>query len=1140
MKKYELIIFCIFSMFTREVFSQNDSQNHIVSTTFLDETGTRKLDVVSYYDGLGRETQTVQKNVTCTQGDLVSCKDYDAMGRVCREWMPLPFSNNNGDFIQSSVWTDRGADEPYTKIIYEPSSLGRVLNTWGVGAEWHRRKGIENKYLVNDNSDLLSAVCFEVENDRLKKKGKYKNSELYVEYTSDEDEREIYVFKDKSGNLILERRVDGSECVDTYYVYDERGNLRFVLPPLAADALASTADGLFEVENDNVLGKYAYVYKYDSRNRCNYKKFPGCAGINMAYDVRGNLIFTDNGELRKKRLMEFYRYDKYDRIVMRGVISSSGSVWGSTRYHGTCESYTGNTRCYGYSNSTGLNIKPENIHEVYYYDDYSFLNLFGDRIDSLSYKPKEGYGVKYVNGEAAHLSSNGLQTGHLKKVIDDDDKLFISALYYDNKKRLVQSRTNNYMGGYDCYYYQYDYVGNVLRQAHNHSNPADALFGYEEVYTYGYDAAKRLTDCRHKLKSGQERLLYRNSYDEYGRVIEKSYTEKCKTTYAYNMRNQLTGIQADDLYSQTYTFTNGGNIERTDWYCDYVDFRHTYAYTYDKLDRLVSAKHTANDDIASQFVDYQEYDGEPIYDVSYEYDKHGNITRLQRLGYTGEYLVRSLDDLTYRYDGNRLMAVEAADNDQYVSTFEDEVHEAEECSYDLNGNLVKDNNRNLQNIDYNYLNLPQQIYYGKQDAGKVISYTYATDGTKLKSLYATGTNDILSPIGTLDSNMDNDIVYSDSVVYCDNSLYVKGRLDRILLPDGYIQVTYQTIRGRLVAFYKYYYLMKDHQGSARINISEEYLDDRPSEGCRKAVSYYPFGKAMTGWTKWVNPFKEPYTYTGKKEETMHGLGWYDYGKRFYDPNYRLSFISVDPLCEKYYSISPYAYCANNPIRYVNLQGDSLSMTMVQVYDAMNSTNYAQTTIADLQSQTGLTLSISATTGQVTYAKDANQNPVVTSTTDSNGNIIQVGSATARNALISAISKLDFVNVAINTSNNTSGVSHGSNDIWLSPNQINSFITGSTNIDNRTLGWGMTFMHELHHTQVGGGLHDTPGNPGPVVIQMNIIHSELNAQGGNYGQRLDYGATSVGSYNYIPFDISAQNQLSFGFVPLPINKFLKFK
>jgi RHS repeat-associated protein len=208
----------------------------------------------------------------------------------------------------------------------------------------------------------------------------------------------------------------------------------------------------------------------------------------------------------------------------------------------------------------------------------------------------------------------------------------------------------------------------------------------------------------------------------------------------------------------------------------------------------------------------------------------------------------------------------------------------------------------------------------------VISYTYATDGTKLRALYATGTNNILSPIGVLNTNVDNDIIYSDSTVYCDNSIYVNGKLDKILLPDGYVQVTYRTIRGRLVAFYDYYYTIKDHQGSARINIAEEYLDNRPSEGCRKALSYYPFGKAMNNWISWVVPFKDPYTYTGKKEETMHSLGWYDYGKRFYDPNYRLSFISIDPLCEKYYSISPYVYCANNPIRYVDLQGDSLILS----------------------------------------------------------------------------------------------------------------------------------------------------------------------------------------------------------------------
>lgn len=100
-----------------------------------------------------------------------------------------------------------------------------------------------------------------------------------------------------------------------------------------------------------------------------------------------------------------------------------------------------------------------------------------------------------------------------------------------------------------------------------------------------------------------------------------------------------------------------------------------------------------------------------------------------------------------------------------------------------------------------------------------------------------------------------------------------------------------------------------------------------SEGGQKALSYYPFGKAMNTWTKWVCLFREPYTYTGKKEETMHNLGWYNYGKRFYDPNYRLSFVSVDPLCEKYYSISPYAYCANNPINAIDLRGDSIWYTI---------------------------------------------------------------------------------------------------------------------------------------------------------------------------------------------------------------------
>ena len=52
---------------------------------------------------------------------------------------------------------------------------------------------------------------------------------------------------------------------------------------------------------------------------------------------------------------------------------------------------------------------------------------------------------------------------------------------------------------------------------------------------------------------------------------------------------------------------------------------------------------------------------------------------------------------------------------------------------------------------------------------------------------------------------------------------------------------------------------------------------------------------------------------------MHGLNWYDYGARQYDPAIA-QFTTVDPLCEKYYHISPYVYCGGNPVNRVDIDG----------------------------------------------------------------------------------------------------------------------------------------------------------------------------------------------------------------------------
>ncbi|SFG78361.1 RHS repeat-associated core domain-containing protein [Prevotella sp. KH2C16] len=62
-----------------------------------------------------------------------------------------------------------------------------------------------------------------------------------------------------------------------------------------------------------------------------------------------------------------------------------------------------------------------------------------------------------------------------------------------------------------------------------------------------------------------------------------------------------------------------------------------------------------------------------------------------------------------------------------------------------------------------------------------------------------------------------------------------------------------------------------------------------------------------------------YKYNGKELDRMHGLDWYDYGARHFDASIG-RWMCVDPLVEKYHGISPYAYCLNNPIRYVDPDG----------------------------------------------------------------------------------------------------------------------------------------------------------------------------------------------------------------------------
>jgi len=91
---------------------------------------------------------------------------------------------------------------------------------------------------------------------------------------------------------------------------------------------------------------------------------------------------------------------------------------------------------------------------------------------------------------------------------------------------------------------------------------------------------------------------------------------------------------------------------------------------------------------------------------------------------------------------------------------------------------------------------------------------------------------------------------------------------------------------------------------------------------QQVTNYYPFGAPYADATASKGADVQPYKYNGKELDLMHGLNTYDYGARQHDP-ILARWDRIDRFCEKYYNISPYAYCANNPVRFVDIHGDSI-------------------------------------------------------------------------------------------------------------------------------------------------------------------------------------------------------------------------
>ncbi len=655
----------------------------------------------------------------------------------------------------------------------------------------------------------------------------------------------------------------------------------------------------------------------------------------MQYVNHQNVKFMQDGRMRGKCLYRFYLYDKLSRVVVEGTCTSCNRGKNVTRT--TLDTRQSGFLGTGYVIGHDLRLENPKLEVVNYYDNYDYLNL------PLA---KSNHGLDWQQQITSGTNTTGLVTGTYS--VSSDNSPLLDVFCYNAKGQVIQSYRVLSGNSFLKQNTKYTFTG-------KQENVSQLLFkngrGYTTETVNSYNKHNDQLESTTLSVNGTQMKISALEYDDLGR-IKSNAQGQTSTEYTYNLRGWTTDI-VNPKFEEHLTYNDGslgtpyfsGNISTQQWKTADDNILRGYKFTYDKLNRLTNSEYGEGISLSTNQGRYNEF--------IQGYTANGAITKILRNGLMQNGSYGAIDDLSITLNGNQLSSIEekaapvlrAGSFDfRKVSSPSDG---QDEYMYDENGALIYDANRGITKIVYDLRNNPRLIQFSD---GSQTEYVYSALGEKLKTIHRTATFNsssfdgddtvvdvkptsnpfpmprllssgeaaLITDTATCQDMTATTILSIDSTEYIGNFIFENGHADKYLFPGGYYSFvsTSPLSSERTGEVSSFHYYLTDHLGNNRVVVND-------NGDIEQTTHYYPFGAVYADAGK--NPDFQKFKYTGEELDLVHGLNTYDHGAR---QNYSILGVwdKVDPMAEKYYNISPYAVCANNPTCFYDLNGEVIDTT----------------------------------------------------------------------------------------------------------------------------------------------------------------------------------------------------------------------